>query len=382
MRSLRQAVLVSVLAIVLGAVACAPAAAPSPTAAPAKPPVAATAISPAKGAEKQPEKPAAKPAARPPLSPTVKVRYGTVLAPGDAPVFVALDKGYFKEEGIDLDMITFDSAARMIPALSAGQMDVGGGGITVSMFNAFARGVDIRVVGQRGKNSDGHESDSFAIRPDLVDRVKDFKDLKGLKVALPARGNPSHSELGKALAKGGLSSKDVDIVEMAWPAMITALANKAIDVATFTEPYSTQAVALGVAVIWKRVHPDISPNHQSGIVMYAPQFGQSQPEAAKRFMVAFIRGVRAVSDAMDKNIGKDEILKILIERTTLKDPVLWQTIRLSGFDRNSYVGTQQMIDDQNYYVEEGLIKPNEKADIGKLVDNSYVEYALGILGKQ
>ncbi|MCL5958528.1 MAG: ABC transporter substrate-binding protein [Chloroflexi bacterium] len=317
-----------------------------------------------------------------PLNPVAKVRYGDLANTSDGPTYVAIEKGYFKEQGIEVELTNFQSGAKMITSLAAGQLDVGGGAVSVGLYNAFARGINIKVVADRAKNGPGHDFNTLAIRKDLADRVKDFKDLKGFKIAVSGIGAAGHAQLGAALAKGGLTTKDIDMIEMPWPDMLVALSNKAIDGGILSEPFSTQAVEKGFAVIFKRVHPDIYPDHQVGVLMYSPQFADSRPQVAKQFVMAYIKGIRAYMDGFDKNVGKDEIIKILTQHTPLKDPAIYNKIRSPGFDRNGYVRVEHLVKDQDYYVQEGLIKPNEKANIDKLVDNSYVEYALSILGKQ
>lgn len=384
--------LVTVVTVTLFLAGCAAPAPPTPvpTKAPAAQPTKPPAVEAPKPVEKAAEKPADKPVAKAPaktampapLSPIVKVKVGDVASTSDGPIYVAMGKGFFKELGIEVELVTFDTAARMIPGLAAGQMDIGGGAISAGLYNAYVRGVPIKIVADRGRNITGHEFASLAIRTDLVEKVKDYKDLKGLKIAVSGKGAGGHAQLGKALAKGNLTSKDIDLIEMSWPNMVASFANKALDGGLLIEPFVTQVAERGVAVNWKRVHPDFYPNHQVGVLMYAPQFVQSQPEVARRFMIGHIRGIRAYMDAFSKGTGKDDIIKILTQYTSMKDPAAFQKVKISGFDRNGYLLVQHLIDDQDYYVSEGLIKPNEKADVNKMIDYSYVEYALGILGKE
>ncbi len=52
---------------------------------------------------------------------------GTIGAASDAPLFIADAKGYFAEQGLKVKFVRFDSAAKMIPSLSSGDVDVGSG---------------------------------------------------------------------------------------------------------------------------------------------------------------------------------------------------------------------------------------------------------------
>ncbi|MBI4319569.1 MAG: ABC transporter substrate-binding protein [Chloroflexi bacterium] len=394
-RGANRSLVIALVAISLLALSCVQPAQPPPTATPPPPPpakpVATTAPQPAKPAAEA-TKPVAKDAAKPtprskdvalaPLSPPVKVKYGNPGRDSASAVYVALEKGYFKEQGLDLELTPFDASGSVIPPLAAGQLDSANAAVTAALFNAVARGISVSAVADSGRNATGHEYNTLAVRRDVAERVKDFKDLKGLKIAIVSKNGPGYVQIAKALAKGGLSLKDADIVTMPFPDMLAAFANKAIDAGILSEPFATQGAEQGLFVNWKSAHPDFYPNHQVGVVMFAPNFTQRQPEAAKRFIIAYIKGIRAYVDGFDRNVGLDEIISILMKHTPLKDPAVYRKVRSPGFDRNGYIFTQHLIDDQNFYVEQGLIKPDERADVSKLVDNSYVEYALSILGKQ
>src|SRR5262249_7592737 len=99
--------------------ACAPGATPS------APQPAATAI----------EVPATAPAAAPAAPQTV--RYGDLKLLPNAGVYVAMDEGYFAEQGISLDLTTFDSAANMVAPLGTNQLEAGGGAMSAGLYNAI-----------------------------------------------------------------------------------------------------------------------------------------------------------------------------------------------------------------------------------------------------
>src|SRR5580698_5589778 len=61
------------------------------------------------------------------------------------PFYLAERMGYFKAEGFSVEFVPLPSAALMIAPLGAGQLDVGGGAVTASLYNAIGRGIDIKV---------------------------------------------------------------------------------------------------------------------------------------------------------------------------------------------------------------------------------------------
>src|SRR5271154_1416685 len=64
------------------------------------------------------------------------VHIGIVNSTTDAPFFIAETKGYFKDEGLNAEFITFDSAAKMVPSLGTGELDAGGGAVSSALYNA------------------------------------------------------------------------------------------------------------------------------------------------------------------------------------------------------------------------------------------------------
>ena len=205
--------------------------------------------------------------------------------------YIADKKGYFKQEGLAVTFTPFDSAAKMVAPLGAGQLDIGGGSPSAGLYNAVERGIDIKIVADKGSTPAGYGFQPLLVRKDLVTsgRFKTLKDLKGMKIAGSAPGSASTSTLNEALKSAGLKTSDVERVFMAFPQHVPALQNKAVDAAMTTEPSATRAVQSGAAV---RVMGDdaIYPNHQLAVVLYSGQFIKQNPDAAKRFMRAYLKG--------------------------------------------------------------------------------------------
>jgi len=141
----------------------------------------------------------------------VEVKVGTNNVISDAPFFIANRKGYFEEQGIKVKLVSFDAGPKMIAPLGAGQLDVAAGAASAGLFNAAARGIDIKIVADKSSTPPGYDLMPILVRKELVDtgKVKSYKDLKGLKVAEAGKGGSPGSKLNEALKKGGLTYKDV-----------------------------------------------------------------------------------------------------------------------------------------------------------------------------
>src|SRR5689334_18659512 len=144
----------------------------------------------------------------------VTVKAGTLATVGDAGWWIAIDQGYFRGQGIELDYETFDSAAAMVAPLANGQIDVGGGAISAGLFNAIARGVEIKAVADKSSSPPGHGTIGLVVRRDLWDggRVQSPSDLRGMKLGLAGSGVAPETELAAFLEPAGLTLTDLDVV--------------------------------------------------------------------------------------------------------------------------------------------------------------------------
>ena len=163
---------------------------------------------------------------------------GTIGASSDAPLFIADAMGYYAEQGLKVKFVRFDSAAKMIPSLGSGDVDVGCGATSAGLYNAVKRGIGIKIVSDKARNAKGYGFQAIMVRTDLMDsgKVKSLKDFKGLKVAMSANGNSENAFMNYALTQNGLSYNDIDPVFLGFPEHIPAFANKAIDASLTVEP--------------------------------------------------------------------------------------------------------------------------------------------------
>lgn len=340
-------------------------------------PVAPTAAptQPAKAA--QPEKP---PVAVKPLDPRVSVRYGLVGSTTNAGEFIAYERGYFKEEGLDVELLPFGSAAESIPALARGDFALASGTISPGYYNAVARGLDIKIVASRATMTPGTGGGSIVIRKDLYDSgLKDLSKLKGKTIAINARANTLEMYVDKALKKVGLGVGDVNIEAVPFPNMLAALANKSIDAAVLVEPFATMGEQMGTLVQVEDL-TNVYPYHLISGMMVSPVFAQNSPEAVRRFVTAYLRGQRDYFDAFQKGTAdKEPIIAILIKYTDLKDPAIYKRMKMHAVPPNGRADPNILVQDQEYFFQKGWI--TEKVDAAKLVDMQYVENALKRLGE-
>lgn len=385
------ALLAGLLAACGGGGASAPAssAAPASPATSAKPAASTAAPASAKPAASGAAKPAASGAAKPAASASAKpaasgltkVSLGLLYSVSDSGILIADERGYFKDQGLDVQEQRFNTLVDMVGPVGAGQLDIAAGAPAAGLYNAISRDVPIKIVADKGSApSPQWDFTGLVLRKDLIDsgKVKDFKDLKGLKLVTSGKGNSPEVSLAAALKKGGLTLKDIDFEQMGFPDMVTALSNKGIDGGIVIEPFLSKIVSSGTGVAWKRNLDILGHNQQIAIIAYGQKVFNNQ-DVGRRWMTAYIKGLRDYNDAFGpKKKGYDDVVKILAKDTTVKDPAVYSQMTPAGLDPNGKLDTASMQEDIDYYQEAGYLK--QKVDLKPLVDTSFQQYAVQQLG--
>jgi NitT/TauT family transport system substrate-binding protein len=325
--------------------------------------------------------PATTPTSTPRAQPLDKVTIGVVANIADGGIFVAQERGYFKAEGIDLQITRFQTLVDMVPPLTSGQLQIASGALAASLFNAAARGLRLHIVADKGQTfSPEWDYQALVIRKDLIDsgRVKDYQDLRGLKLVTSGRGNSTEVTLAAALQRGGLTLQDVNFGQMGFPDMVAAFASKAVDGAIVVEPFVSRIESDGTGVRWKSTLDILERNQQVGVIVYGQQLGADR-DLATRWMTAYIRGVRDYNDAFgSKRKGREDVVGVLTRNTTVTDPVIYDQMRPAGLDPDGKLDRQSIEDAVQYYIKSGQI--SDQPDLADLIDTSFQESAVQALG--
>jgi NitT/TauT family transport system substrate-binding protein len=363
--------LIAIASLALGACTSGAPAAPR-----GAPPPAATSGAAAPAAPSNPAPAAAAPTAPPALA---KIKIATTPSISNGGRYVADERGYFREEGIEMEDVASDTSAQMLPSLAAGQIEVGAGGVAAGLFNAIAQGIPVRIVLDQWTAYPGNGAGGIIVRKDLTDsgRVRDFADLRGLNVAITSKGQATQYGLAMGLAKAGLTLADVETTEMPYPDMTVALGNKVVDAAVTIEPYGAAAVSQEFAARFKP-WPELIPNDNPAMQMYSQAFADERRDAARRYATAYVRGLRAYNDARTKGTDRDEVVSILIKNTPLKDRAIYDQMPWPSNNPNGRVNPETIGAAQDWFAEHGYVA--SKVDLTKVIDNQFADYAVQRLG--
>lgn len=310
-----------------------------------------------------------------PQSKLMKVKIAHVPYVASGPTFIAEEKGFFTEQGLQIEFIKMTEAVEALPALINGDIDVIADVLFPSYFNAITRGGKIKMVADRGHLSPtGCTYTAIMGRKNLIEegKLNHLSQLKGRRIGKTQTTGVSGYFLDKALDQAGLTPKDIETIFQQMPARVEAFAKGTIDISLATEPWITIILDTGHAVVWMPIQ-QIVPNFQFAFLMYGPTFLEKNRDAGNKFMVAYLKGVRQY------NQGKtNPNLEIIAKHTGLDQGLLkkccWQS-----FHNNGQFNIESILDYQSWALKKGYL--DKQITPKEFWDSSFIEYANRILDK-
>jgi NitT/TauT family transport system substrate-binding protein len=144
----------------------------------------------------------------------LKAKIGVLRLSSSAPVFIAQDKGYFKDAGLDVELKFFDAAQPIAVATASGDIDFGVTAFTAGLYNLAGKGV-LKVIGGMSREKAGFPLIGyFASNNAYAAGLKTPRDLAGKRIAVTQVGSSFHYSLGLLADKYGFKLSDVKVLPM------------------------------------------------------------------------------------------------------------------------------------------------------------------------
>jgi NitT/TauT family transport system substrate-binding protein len=253
-----------------------------------------------------------------------------------APFLVAIDKGYFKAEGLD---VTIDSAAgslEPINRVASGTYDMGFGDInSLIKFRDANPATPIKAVFMV------YNKPAFSIVSRKSRGVEKPKDLEGKVLGAPAPDG-AYAQWKIFVQANGIDASKVKIENVGFPVREPMLQNGQVDAITgfsFSSYINLKSMGLPVEDIVVMLMADYGVNLYGNTIIVNPKFAAEKPEAVKGFLRAFVKGlkdtVKDPSTAVDSVIKRNDVAKKPVElerlRMALKDNIVTKEVQSNGY---------------------------------------------------
>jgi NitT/TauT family transport system substrate-binding protein len=304
----------------------------------------------------------------------VDVAMGYIPVSIFAPVFVAYEKGYFAEQGLDVTLEQLPGGSDIVLQTATGELDLGISGTGPAFWNAASQDLGVKII------APGHAEGSPVATPLMISTracqdgsISSVADLAGKRVAVNAPG-ATEFWLDAALQTGGLSIADVDLEFLSFPDAVVALGSGALDAAMIGEPLATRAEQEGLAV---RLLPDFPVQDiQPTMIFGNESWLESNPEAAAKFVAGYLRASRDLTT----NFNDPLHLAIIQKYTDVPPQLIAESVK-PVYSTDGEISLESLSLLQDFFRERGQLDYDENLDPATLVDTQYVDAANTLLGQ-
>jgi NitT/TauT family transport system substrate-binding protein len=255
-----------------------------------------------------------------------------------------------------------------------------GGATALYRLAPVARGVHLRAVADKAHSEPGIKYKAILTRKDLWDSgtVRTMADLRGRPFGGLPGGGSTEYQSEKLLQTGGVLFSEVDFKPLTTPDQLAALANKSIDAVFTFQPALCTAERLGLAVPIPPYMDDIAPGLEGGVINYGEQFMRDKTQAARGFMVAYVRALRDYNDAQQHNVNRPLIVEILQKYVNLPDLSYYDECEWGRLYPDGRINRASIEDEVQWSVKAGFM--DRPIAVDQLVDDQWVDYAVAQLG--
>jgi NitT/TauT family transport system substrate-binding protein len=253
-----------------------------------------------------------------------------------APFVVAIDKGYFKEQGLDVTIDTAGGSLEPLNRLASGTYDMGFGDInSLIKFRDANPGTPIKAVFML------YNKPAFSIVGRKSRGVVKPKDLEGKKLGAPAPDG-AFAQWKIFTQANGIDASKVTIENVGFPVREPMLAAGQVDAITgfsFSSFINLKDRGVPVDDITVLLMADYGVNLYGNAIIVNPKFAAEKPEVVKKFLTAFLKGLKETVKNPDASVAsvikRNDVAKKEVElerlKMALKDNILTPEVKVNGF---------------------------------------------------
>ncbi len=245
-----------------------------------------------------------------------KITIGALRFTSHSPSFIAYEKGYFKEEGLDVELKFFQAAQPIAVAIAAGDIDFGVTALTGGFYSLADKGA-LKVVGGLMAEKKGAPGNTILVSNKAYDAgVKTPADLKGKSWAMTQQGSSFHYMAGIIAENNGFKASDMKLKPLQKVgSMIGALKSGQVDAMAIVPHIAAGLAKGGAAKIIGKIQ-DMS-DYQVTTIFTSTKNTTDNKDKVKRFLKAYSRGIAdylAVMQDQKKDPAATEAMVDLIHK--------------------------------------------------------------------
>jgi len=303
------------------------------------------------------------------------VKIAVVSSLASAPLYLAAAKGYFAEEGLDAELVLFQSAQPVAVAVTSGDVDFGSTGMTAALFALASRG-EVRIIGSGTWERPGFKGIGFVLSNQAYAAgVRSFDDLRGRSVGITQLGTPLQYALARVLMKRMIDLKTIRVVGLqSNPNVASAITGGQVDAAVASAANIYALVGPGNAKLLGWLGEELGAAAEGDGTFTSKAMADQHPDTVRHFLAAFRKAERSWDAAFVDADGNRQDQAAAPEMIAIAAKALSQpesVIRLSVeyFDPQSRISVSDIQHALDWYESQGMLK--EHVEAADVIDKRY-----------
>jgi NitT/TauT family transport system substrate-binding protein len=234
-----------------------------------------------------------------------KSKLGYMKIVDNAAMFMAMEKGFFAAEGLELETVPMAGGALIAQGVTSGDLQIGWTNV-ISLYQAHVEGFDFKFVAGGATNSKAPKESHALIVP-KASSITRAKDLEGKTVAVNTLNNIVHLLAMAWIDRNGADSSKIKFVELPFPQMEAALTSGRVDAISVHEPFATASLEKGMTRLLAYPWGEVIPKFLIASWFASNRWIEKNKGVAERFVRAIGRGTDAINS--DPAAGRAAMVK-------------------------------------------------------------------------